>query len=92
MPPLRVGAGKQLQKLRHLSRTSWPKNEMPMVRHDAVCKETDAYDPSHLEEKVLHGDIALCGLEEAHPGRSPIDHVIDEFAYKYWAPGHLVLP
>ena len=81
-PPLRVGAGEQLQKLRHLCRISWPKNEMPMVRHYAVRKETHADDLSYLEQKLLRGDIVFCALEEPRAARSPIDYVIDKFAYK----------
>ena len=71
---------------------SWPKNEMPVVRHDAVRQEAYANCRFHLEQKLLRSDIVLCALEEPHSGGGTVDYVVDELADEVGASRHLVLP
>lgn len=40
VPALRVSSCKPSHKLRHLVAALWPKNEMPVIRHNAVGKQT----------------------------------------------------
>ena len=81
-PSLSVCPCEELEKLRHLRRFSWPKNEMPMVRHDALRQETHTCRRSHLKEKILSGGIVFCAFEKAHSRCAAVDDVVHEIADK----------
>ena len=88
LPQLRVQSSKTSHELRHLAAGSWPKDEMKVVRHEAVIEY--AYIRGFLgpQKKALRGDIVGVRVEKLHSLGRAVQNVIDEFPLELCAPGH----
>jgi hypothetical protein len=73
-----VRGKKPLHPSRQVACAMRPKNQVKMIRHQAIGKDPHRATSLSIAEEFLEGDIILLFMEDLVPRVPPIDHMIND--------------
>lgn len=78
MPALRMGDGDPAKHFGDFAVLSWPKQEMPVIRHQAMGGDADPRVTMCLRQNLFEGDIVCSCLKQRQPSHATVQDVIGE--------------
>jgi len=77
LPALHVRVRQTLHESRQVAIGLWPKNEVPMIRHNAIGTNTHRLDFECLGSHTLEGGVIIVVIEQSHSADTTIENVED---------------